>query len=73
MHIQDIKHYKFLVNFLCNLGEPGIIVGEINSHDPLRRFDGYANQEATSKKIAHNVFKKGDSAYVSGKVEDLQI
>ncbi|KAI2668972.1 Long-chain fatty acid transport protein 1 [Labeo rohita] len=50
----------------CKPGEPGIIVGEINSHDPLRRFDGYANQEATSKKIAHNVFKKGDSAYVSG-------
>ncbi|KAL0202351.1 hypothetical protein M9458_000369, partial [Cirrhinus mrigala] len=43
-----------------------IIVGRINPHDPLRRFDGYANQEATSKKIAHNVFKKGDSAYVSG-------
>ncbi|XDV16896.1 hypothetical protein PO909_016409, partial [Leuciscus waleckii] len=50
----------------CKPGEPGIIVGRINPHDPLRRFDGYANQEATSKKIAHNVFKKGDSAYVSG-------
>ncbi|XP_051741938.1 long-chain fatty acid transport protein 1b [Ctenopharyngodon idella] len=50
----------------CKPGEPGIIVGRINPNDPLRRFDGYANQEATSKKIAYNVFKKGDSAYVSG-------
>lgn len=50
----------------CKPGEPGIIVGRINPQDPLRRFDGYANQEATNKKIAHNVFKKGDSAYVSG-------
>ncbi|KAL7845178.1 hypothetical protein AOLI_G00233700 [Acnodon oligacanthus] len=36
-----------------------------NQQDPLRRFDGYANQEATNKKIVHNVFKKGDSAYLS--------
>uniref|UniRef100_A0A671RFB8 Long-chain-fatty-acid--CoA ligase n=1 Tax=Sinocyclocheilus anshuiensis TaxID=1608454 RepID=A0A671RFB8_9TELE len=50
----------------CKPGEPGIIVGRINPHDPLRRFDGYANQEATNKKISHNVFKQGDSAYVSG-------
>uniref|UniRef100_A0A8C1P091 Immunoglobulin domain-containing protein n=1 Tax=Cyprinus carpio TaxID=7962 RepID=A0A8C1P091_CYPCA len=40
-------------------GEPGIIVGRINPQDPLRRFDGYTNQEATNKKITHNVFKKG--------------
>ena len=47
-------------------GEPGLLVGKINQQDPLRRFDGYANQDATSKKIAHNVFKKGDTAYLSG-------
>ncbi|KTF93049.1 hypothetical protein cypCar_00032117 [Cyprinus carpio] len=51
---------------LCVPCKPGIIVGRINPHDPLRRFDGYANQEATNKKISHNVFKKGDSVYVSG-------
>lgn len=52
----------------CSLssGEPGIIVGRINPDDPLRRFDGYANQEATNKKITHDVFSEGDSAYVSG-------
>ncbi|KAM9346327.1 long-chain fatty acid transport protein 1a [Symphorus nematophorus] len=52
----------------CRPGEPGLLVGRINQQDPLRRFDGYANQDATRKKIAHNVFKKNDSAYISGDV-----
>lgn len=43
-----------------------MLVGRINHTDPLRRFDGYADQDATNQKIAHNVFKMGDSAYVSG-------
>uniref|UniRef100_A0A8B9GVV1 Long-chain-fatty-acid--CoA ligase n=1 Tax=Astyanax mexicanus TaxID=7994 RepID=A0A8B9GVV1_ASTMX len=50
----------------CRPGEPGVLVGRIIQQDPLRRFDGYANQEATNKKIIHNVFQKGDSAYLSG-------
>jgi hypothetical protein len=41
-------------------------VGQINQQDPLRRFDGYVSESATSKKIAHSVFCKGDSAYLSG-------
>lgn len=52
----------------CLPGEPGMLVGRINHTDPLRRFDGYADQDATNQKIAHNVFKMGDSAYVSGDV-----
>uniref|UniRef100_A0AAY4BMM8 long-chain-fatty-acid--CoA ligase n=1 Tax=Denticeps clupeoides TaxID=299321 RepID=A0AAY4BMM8_9TELE len=52
----------------CRQGEPGLLVGRINQQDPLRRFDGYANKDATNKKIAHDVFKKGDSAYLSGDV-----
>uniref|UniRef100_A0A8C6WSZ8 Arachidonate--CoA ligase n=1 Tax=Neogobius melanostomus TaxID=47308 RepID=A0A8C6WSZ8_9GOBI len=52
----------------CKPGEPGQLVGKIIQNDPLRRFDGYVNQSATSKKIAHSVFKKGDSAYLSGDV-----
>ncbi|KAL4648746.1 long-chain fatty acid transport protein 1 [Arapaima gigas] len=52
----------------CRPGEPGLLVGKINQQDPLRRFDGYASQDATNKKIAHNVFRKGDSAYLSGDV-----
>ncbi|KAM8763687.1 long-chain fatty acid transport protein 1 isoform 1-T2 [Rhynchonycteris naso] len=52
----------------CQAGEPGLLVGQINQQDPLRRFDGYISESATSKKIAHNVFCKGDSAYLSGDV-----
>ena len=46
--------------------EPGELVGKIIKGDPLREFDGYVNKEATSKKIAHNVFTKGDSAFLTG-------
>ncbi|XP_046527578.1 long-chain fatty acid transport protein 1 isoform X2 [Equus quagga] len=50
----------------CQAGEPGLLVGQINQQDPLRRFDGYISESATSKKITHSVFQKGDSAYLSG-------
>ncbi|XP_061625463.1 long-chain fatty acid transport protein 1-like isoform X4 [Phyllopteryx taeniolatus] len=52
----------------CQPGEPGMLVGHINDKDPLRRFDGYADQDSTNQKIAHHVFKTGDSAYVSGDI-----
>ncbi|XP_076584824.1 long-chain fatty acid transport protein 1-like [Chaetodon auriga] len=52
----------------CLPGEPGMLVGRINHTDPLRRFDGYVDQDSTNRKIAHNIFKMGDSAYVSGDV-----
>ncbi|XP_053224801.1 long-chain fatty acid transport protein 1 isoform X4 [Podarcis raffonei] len=52
----------------CRPGEPGLLVGRINQEDPLRRFDGYVNENATNKKIAYNVFQKGDQAYLSGDV-----
>ncbi|KAJ1060750.1 hypothetical protein K5549_019252, partial [Capra hircus] len=52
----------------CQTGEPGLLVGQINQQDPLRRFDGYISESATNKKIAHSVFRKGDSAYLSGDV-----
>lgn len=50
-------------------GEPGLLVGRINQEDPLRRFDGYINENATNKKIAYNVFRKGDQAYLSGTLQ----
>ncbi|XP_028678505.2 long-chain fatty acid transport protein 1a [Erpetoichthys calabaricus] len=52
----------------CKPGEAGLLVGSINQQDPLRRFDGYASEAATKKKIAYDVFKKGDAAYLSGDV-----
>ncbi|XP_019119427.2 long-chain fatty acid transport protein 1 [Larimichthys crocea] len=50
----------------CLPGEPGMLVGRINHTDPLRRFDGYVDKDSNNKKIARNVFKMGDSVYVSG-------
>ncbi|XP_060156335.1 long-chain fatty acid transport protein 4 isoform X1 [Globicephala melas] len=50
----------------CQPGEPGQLVGAIVQQDPLRRFDGYLNQGANNKKIAKDVFKKGDQAYLTG-------
>nr|XP_039331062.1 long-chain fatty acid transport protein 4 [Saimiri boliviensis boliviensis]XP_039331063.1 long-chain fatty acid transport protein 4 [Saimiri boliviensis boliviensis] len=52
----------------CQPGEPGQLVGRIIQKDPLRRFDGYVNQGANNKKIAKDVFKKGDQAYLTGDV-----
>uniref|UniRef100_A0A8C3JDW9 Very long-chain fatty acid transport protein n=1 Tax=Calidris pygmaea TaxID=425635 RepID=A0A8C3JDW9_9CHAR len=52
----------------CRPGEPGLLVGQINQQDPLRRFDGYVSQSATNKKIAYDVLRKGDQAYLSGDV-----
>lgn len=46
-------------------GEPGQLVGRIIQQDPLRSFDGYLMQSANNK-IASNVFKKGDQAYLTG-------
>ncbi|XP_043576373.1 long-chain fatty acid transport protein 4 [Chiloscyllium plagiosum] len=52
----------------CKPGEAGQLVGRIVQSDPLRRFDGYVNETATTKKVAQDVFKKGDAAYLSGDV-----
>lgn len=47
-------------------GETGEFVGKIVENDPSRAFDGYANKDATQKKIIRNVFSKGDAAFASG-------
>jgi hypothetical protein len=50
----------------CSSGEAGELVGKIIKGDPLREFDGYADKKATSKKIARDVFHKGDAAFLTG-------
>jgi len=44
-------------------GEPGLVVGRIAKDN---NFDGYVNKEETSKKIGHDIFKKGDSYFLTG-------
>jgi len=46
-------------------GEVGLLVGKVKK-DVMHRFDGYLNQKATQKKLAFDVFSKGDSAFLTG-------
>lgn len=44
-------------------GEPGLLLIEIT---PRSEFEGYTSQEASEKKVLHNVLKEGDSYFNSG-------
>jgi len=51
----------------CAADEPGEFLCRINVNVPISNFQGYAgNKAATEKKIATNVFKKGDAWFRSG-------
>ncbi|KAK3088224.1 hypothetical protein FSP39_016340 [Pinctada imbricata] len=49
-------------------GEAGELVGRIVKGDALREFDGYVSRQATDKKVCHNVFKDGDTAFLTGDI-----
>jgi len=55
------------LSIACQPGELGELVGKVKS-DAMHKFDGYVNQQATKKKIAYDIFQKGDSAFMSGDV-----
>ena len=57
-----------VIGWITCTGEPGQLVGRIVKGQPMREFDGYASPEATKKKIAHNVFKKGDCYFLTGEL-----
>lgn len=50
----------------CEPNEPGVFIGKIIPENPTRAFLGYVDEEASKKKIVHDVFVKGDSAFLSG-------
>jgi len=52
----------------CKPGEPGMFVGKIVNNDPIRDFHGYADKSATKRKVAYDVFKRGDAAFLSGDI-----
>jgi len=52
----------------CQIGEPGELVGKIERGHPVRDFQGYADKEATKKKVMRDVWKKGDMAFRSGDI-----
>ena len=51
---------------VANPNEIGLIVNRIDNKSPIDRFDGYSDPTATSKKILHDVFYKGDTYFNSG-------
>lgn len=48
------------------LGQPGMLLVEIASHNPLSHFDGYTDDTATQAKILRDVRRRGDAWFISG-------
>ena len=46
-------------------GESGVLVGQI-SKDLMRQYNGYLCKKSTSKAVIQDVFRRGDSAFISG-------
>jgi len=55
----------------CPVGQPGELVGRIDKGHPVRDFHGYADRQATSKKILENVWRKGDKCFRSGDILEM--
>jgi fatty-acyl-CoA synthase len=53
---------------VCETGEVGEAIGQIlnDPSKPTSRFEGYADPEATKKKILRDVFEKGDAWFRTG-------
>ncbi|CEF71222.1 Long-chain fatty acid transport protein 4 [Strongyloides ratti] len=52
----------------CKPGETGAMVSTIKQSNPLLIFEGYLNKSETNKKVLTDVFKKGDSVFLSGDI-----
>ena len=50
----------------CRPGETGAMVSTIRRSNPLLIFEGYLNDDETRSKVLHDVFRKGDSVFLSG-------
>ncbi|XP_024939555.1 long-chain fatty acid transport protein 4 isoform X2 [Cephus cinctus] len=53
---------------VCEPNEPGVFIGKIIPNNPSRAFLGYVDQKASESKVVHDVFTKGDSAFISGDI-----
>lgn len=63
---EPVRNQKGLC-IICKSDEPGAFVGKITSN-PTRAFLGYVDKTATQKKVIHDVFHKGDAAFLSGDI-----
>jgi fatty-acyl-CoA synthase len=50
----------------CGAGEVGELLGRINNKVVSQRFDGYADEQATQKKILRDVLEPGDAWFRTG-------
>ena len=52
----------------CKVDEPGEVIGKIlkDASRPGQRFEGYASEAETDRKVLHDVFTKGDSWFRTG-------
>ena len=57
---------KYARSPLFSSGEPGEFVGKIVRNHPVRDFHGYADRQATRKKLLMDVFARGDLYFRSG-------
>ncbi|KAJ1459384.1 hypothetical protein M885DRAFT_479259 [Pelagophyceae sp. CCMP2097] len=66
VHVRD-AHGRL---FRCKAGEAGELLAAVDAsgENPARRFDGYADAEATARKLVRDVCKKGDAYFRSGDV-----
>ncbi|XP_018355249.1 PREDICTED: long-chain fatty acid transport protein 4 isoform X1 [Trachymyrmex septentrionalis] len=64
---EPIRNSKGLCQ-VCEPNEPGAFIGKISPNNPTRAFLGYVDKKASEKKVIHNVFTKGDSAFLSGDI-----
>ncbi|KAG7208410.1 hypothetical protein KM043_014642 [Ampulex compressa] len=64
---EPVRNAKGLCQ-VCGPNEPGVFVGKIIPNNPTRAFLGYVDQKASSSKVVHDVFSKGDSAFLSGDI-----
>ncbi|XP_014205058.1 long-chain fatty acid transport protein 4 [Copidosoma floridanum] len=64
---EPIRNSKGLCQ-VCEPNEPGVFIGKIIPNNPSRAFLGYVDKKASKSKIVHDVFSKGDSAFLSGDI-----
>uniref|UniRef100_F7B684 Very long-chain fatty acid transport protein n=1 Tax=Ciona intestinalis TaxID=7719 RepID=F7B684_CIOIN len=65
---QELVRDKNGLCIKCKPGEYGMLVGKIIKQSLTQRFDGYADKEASKKKVAYDVLQKGDSVFMTGDV-----
>jgi fatty-acyl-CoA synthase len=64
----DPSRDKFGRCMVCEPDQPGEAIGKVVAAPglPARRFDGYTDQDASAKKILHDVFSLGDRWFRTG-------